>query len=223
MFIMKKIHFVLIFSLFAVTAKAQYNLSFKTGLAWGNIDVVADARAVDLNSYRDEPNYQFALTCTRHLTKEFCIGAETGLNSFAHFFIYQVPDPLGNIGNYNGRYEIKQAYLAFVPEYRPFSWLYLNGGLGVFADVRSRFTQGYAKYGTQERPLRGTEFRRGNPLGGFLGMGLNPRVYRNMSLVVEGRLVACPATRKLEYITAIGYAAAQINIGLHFMIDGKKK
>ena len=171
----------------------------------------------------DEPNYQFALSCTKHLTKEFCIGAETGLNSFAHFFIYQVPDPLGNLENYNGRYEINQAYLAFVPEYRPFPWLYLNGGLGVFADVRSRFTQGYARSGQQERPLRGTEFRRGNPLGGFLGFGLNPRIYRNMSLVLEGRMVACPATRKLEYITAIGYGAGQINLGLHFMLDEKKK
>lgn len=223
MFIMKNIHFVLLVSLFAFDANAQYNLSFKTGLAWGYIDVVADARAVDLNSYRDEPNYQFTLSCTKHLTKEFCIGAETGLNSFAHFFIYQVPDPVGNLENYNGRYEINQAYLAFVPEYRPFPWLYLNGGLGIFADVRSRFTQGYAQSGQQERPLRGTEFRRGNPLGGFLGVGLNPRVYRNMSLVLEGRLVACPATRKLEYITAIGYGAGQINLGLHFMIDEKKK
>jgi hypothetical protein len=121
MFIMKNFHFVLLISLFAFDANAQYNLSFKTGLAWGNIDVVADARAVDLNSYRDEPNYQFALSCTKHLTKEFCIGAETGLNSFAHFFIYQVPDPVGNLENYNGRYEINQAYLAFVPEYQAVS------------------------------------------------------------------------------------------------------
>lgn len=183
-----------------------------------------DAALFDQGSSQKTPCYHFAVMGSWPLYKKFRIGVELGQNTFKYFFNYDILNENGQTSRYNGLYRIKQYHLVAVPEFRLNEWIFLNAGLGIYLDAQSQFRYGSRSVGeVSVENLAGTSFKRGWPVGGFVGAGICPNITDELSLFAEVRLTGCPVSVKSGSQIAASYTSKSYNLGLLFKLRESKK
>lgn len=206
--------------LLTAAAQGKLNVSVKGGLLFGAIDVESRYLGVqDLDSERSSGNTLFSVSASLPVKPKFRLGGEVGLISFRHSFDKQITDQSNSVSRYLGVYEIQQFFIAVVPEYRPFEWIFLNGGAGLFLDTDSKFGSG-AKIltGPQTEDLSNRSFKRSNPFGIFVGAGICKNIAQKLAVLAEVRLMASPSSISDENTLGISYNAINFNIGLMYKL-----
>jgi hypothetical protein len=198
--------------------QTNLNASLKAGLLHGYLHMQSkDVSTYDISSYEDEPNFNFSMGASIQMKDKFRLGAEFGLTSYRHFFIYNFNRKDGVTERYDGLYRIQQASLSIVPEYRLLKWFYLNAGTGLYWDYNSYFTSGTRNINTgMPEIINGYSLKRAYPIGYFVGMGICPNISKELAVLGEVRFTGSPATINSPEDVGIGYQAFNFNIGLMY-------
>jgi len=195
-------------------AQTSMNLSLKAGLLRGREIVKSkDIDTHDIGSYKGDANSNFSIASSFPLKRNFRLGAEIGLIYFKSFIDYRFTYADNSIEDYNGRYQINQAFLTIIPEYRIIDWWYINAGAGLYWDYNSYFKSGTRTGGSS---IAGLKFKRNIPFGAFIGTGFCPNLTKELGLLAEVRYTVSPASISAPERVGIGYGAVNFNVGLMF-------
>jgi opacity protein-like surface antigen len=197
-------------------AQSDFNLTMKAGALRGNEAVKYNNNSFTDNGSSNQDGGCLSIAFSVPVKKSFRIGTEIGVNNFNTFMDYDFRFTPDINTSYLGYYRINQAYLALVPEYRITKFLYINAGVGYYADLTSQFTSGIRINSGQTEDLTGWDYKRHNAVGYFVGAGLCPNITKELALLGEVRYTGCPVSTDSPDQIGISYNAFSFSIGLMY-------
>jgi hypothetical protein len=214
------IAFFVVFSMAICSITAQSNLNFciKGGTFAGKMSINSSLKVVDNGRAAfDTGTGSIAMAFSSPISKKFRLGAEMGMNTLTEFFDKKITFSDNTTSSYLGYYRINQSFVALVPEYRIFNWLYANAGAGLYFDNFSSFTNGYLRTsGGTSVDLTGQSAKRERSLGAFIGVGACPNITKELALLAEVKYLSCSPSSDSGGNLGVGFNVININIGLMY-------
>lgn len=206
-----------------VSAQNALEISMKSGFLIGNLDLASkNIPYTDKGSHSGTGNGALAFSLSVPLKNNFRIGTEIGFTKFREFVHNEFAFSAQTLATYQGWYNINQAYMAVIPEYRIKPWLYINIGMGYFPAMKSQFENGTRSIangtGVDSEDITGWELYNHNSAGYLAGIGFCPKIRTGLGLLLECRYMAAPAQTSSPDQIGAGWSGIVINGGLQYRL-----